>query len=149
MFGVVMSRTGVTVRPNYSWVKVTGVTVDGNEATLSENNFYPATVSYKSDVVISYNVNGVNMSTTYKGSFVASVDGPDMDSDASVTVEVSDGAIVISGNSPVEWSIWHVNGTLLRSGTDSDVRVAGLGHGLYIVRAAAQGITPVIRKVTL
>lgn len=149
MFGVVMARTGVTVRPNYPWVKVTSVTVDGKEATLSENNFYPATVSYKSDVVISYNVNGVNMSTTYKGSFVASVDGPEIDSDASVTVEVSDGAIVISGNSPVEWSIWHVNGTLLRSGTDSDVRVTDLGHGMYVVRAATQGTTPLIRKVTL
>ena len=80
---------------------------------------------------------------------MASVDGPEIDSDASVTVEVSDGAIVISGNSPVEWSIWHVNGTLLRSGTDSDVRVTDLGHGMYVVRAAAQGTTPVIRKVTL
>lgn len=150
MFSVVMSRTGVTVKPNFSWVKVSSVTVDGNEATPSANNFYASTVSYKSDVVITYLVNGVSMSTTYKGGFVASADNIELTPETSVSIDTKGGALIISADNPVSWSVWHVNGTLLRAGDNAtDVRIDDLGHGLFIIRAAVGGDAPVVRKVTL
>lgn len=135
-----IKNADLTVTPEFSWVKITGVRINGEDATLiSPDRWRGPVISVgesSMNVVVSYTARDVKMSTEYN--FSSTSGGYDAPAGEIYEPYILEGRSV---RFPVEtgWSICSLAGSTMLDGVSASADISSLPAGIYILR----GTTPV------
>lgn len=135
----------VHIEPAYPWVKITGVTIDGAEAAVTDGTVWKGKLKSNSAVMVDYTANGVHLSTLYPSSYQSGTDNtPSVLSGGVPRIRLESTSLIIEGESPVTYTVVSPAGKLLLTGAlpaaggPQIVSLAGLAPGCYIATATGK-----------
>lgn len=129
-----VNQRSLTVKPSFSWVKITGVTINGTDATASGTTWSapkaPATGNTM-NVVISFTANDIKMSTEYNLSETSGLEELNASKEEGITI---DGHLALFP-ADSQWSLHDLGGRLCLSGQGESADFSELERGIYILTA--------------